>query len=355
MKLFQCQNCGAVVYFENTRCLRCDAPLGFLPDLLQISAVTADGSQWIAHASPQERYRFCRNWEAHACNWMLPASDASDFCLACRHNRTIPDLGNPDNRRHWQKIEGAKRRLFYSLVSLGLPTPSADSGDPQPLEFDFLADPPQGPRVLTGHDNGLITIALAEADDPVLDAARVSMGELYRTLLGHFRHEVGHYYWDRLVRDSDADDELDRFRAVFGDERADYGEALARHYRDGPPPDWGDAYVSAYATMHPWEDWAETWAHYLHIVDTLEMAGDFGIRITPAITTDPAMRTAIPSSPQLDQDIDNLIEAWLPLTYAINSLNRVMGLPDFYPFVIAPPVVAKMDYIHGLVRRATSH
>ncbi len=349
MKLFQCQNCDAVVYFENTQCLRCGSQLGFLPDRLELSAVSADGPLWIAMADPDARYRFCANWTEYACNWMLPATDHSEFCLACRHNRTIPNLDDPENRRHWQRIEEAKRRLFYSLISLGLPTPAADSGDPQPLEFDFLADPPDGPRVLTGHDNGLITIALAEADDPVREAARVSMGELYRTLLGHFRHEVGHYYWDRLIRDGG---ELDSFRALFGDDRADYGEALHHHYRDGAPANWSEHYVSAYASMHPWEDWAETWAHYLHIIDTLEMAGAFGIRIAPAIATEPSMRTAIQGEPRLDLDFARLIDAWLPLTYAINNLNRVMGLPDFYPFVIAPPVIAKMEYIHGVVQRA---
>lgn len=349
MKLFQCQNCDAVVYFENTQCLRCGSQLGFLPDRLELSAVAADGPLWNVMADPDARHRFCANWTEYACNWMLPATDDSEFCLACRHNRTIPNLDDPENRRHWQRIEEAKRRLFYSLISLDLPTPAADSGDPQPLEFDFLADPPDGPRVLTGHDNGLITIALTEADDPVREAARVSMGELYRTLLGHFRHEVGHYYWDRLIRDGG---ELDSFRALFGDDRADYGEALQRHYRDGAPAHWSEHYVSAYASMHPWEDWAETWAHYLHIVDTLEMAGAFGIRIAPAIATEPSMRTAIHGEPRLDQDFARLIDAWLPLTYAINNLNRVMGLPDFYPFVIAPPVIAKMEYIHAVVQRA---
>ena len=349
MKLFKCQNCGQVVYFENTECNRCGMRLGFLPELARMSAVEADGPEWIAQANPIARYRFCENWERHACNWMLPAGDDSTFCLACRHNRTIPDLDPPGNLAAWQKIEIAKHRLFYSLLRLRLPTPSPDSDDPQPLEFDFLADPPHGPKVMTGHDNGLITISLAEADDAARESARVSMGELYRTLLGHFRHEVGHYYWDRLVRDGG---ELDSFRALFGDDREDYGEALERHYRDGPPVDWQDRYVSSYATMHPWEDWAETWAHYLHIVDTLEMAAAFGIRIAPDIAEDDAMETEISFDPHRVADIQRIVDAWLPLTYAVNSLNRAMGQPDLYPFVIPPPVVDKLAYIHGLVRRA---
>jgi hypothetical protein len=90
-------------------------------------------------------------------------------------------------------------------------------------------------------------------------------------LLGHFRHEVGHYFWDRLVATDPH--QLEEFRVLFGDDRQDYGEALKRHYDEGAPANWQDTYISMYATMHPWEDFAETWAHYLHIVDTLETAG----------------------------------------------------------------------------------
>ncbi|WP_101927295.1 MULTISPECIES: zinc-binding metallopeptidase family protein [Luteimonas] len=352
MQLFKCQHCDQVVYFENTACTRCNSRLGYLPDLAQLSAVTPDGGNWIAHADPGPRYRFCRNWELNACNWMLPAGDGETYCRACRHNRTIPNLAEADNREHWRKIETAKRRLFYTLLRLRLPMPTAASGDPEPLEFDFLADQPGAKKkVITGHASGLITIALTEADDATREAARVRMGEPYRTLLGHFRHEVGHYYWDKLVRDG-GDEELARYRDLFGDERASYADALTRHYENGAPDDWQQAFVSSYATMHPWEDWAETWAHYLHIVDTLEMAAAFGIRIDPDITDDDAMTTEIGFDPHRVADIQRLIDAWLPLTYAVNSLNRAMGQPDLYPFVIRKPVVDKMAYIHGLIRRA---
>ncbi len=352
MQLFKCQHCDQVVYFENTLCTRCDTRLGYLPVLAQLSAVVPDGRNWTAQADPEQRYRFCRNWELHACNWMVAADSDNAFCLACRHNRTIPHLGTADNLQNWQKIEAAKRRLFYTLLRLRLPTPTAASGDPQPLEFDFLADPPgRGKRVLTGHDNGLITIALGEADDTIRETARVAMGERYRTLLGHFRHEVGHYYWDKLVRDA-GEDELARCRALFGDDRASYADALTRHYEQGVPDDWSQSFVSSYATMHPWEDWAETWAHYLHIVDTLEMAGAFGIRIDPDITDDDAMSTDIAFDPHRVLRMQRLIDAWLPLIYAVNSLNRAMGQSDLYPFVLRQPVVEKMAYIHGLIRRA---
>ena len=176
----------------------------------------------------------------------------------------------------WRKLEAAKHRLFYTLLRLNLPIETRNE-NPEGLAFDFLADQPaqSGPKVMTGHDNGLITIALAEADDAERERRRTAMGEPYRTLLGHFRHEVGHYYWDRLVRD---EGRLDPCRAVFGDDSQDYEQALQRHYAEGAPANWQENFVSAYATTHPWEDFAETWAHYLHIVDTLEMAGAFGVQ-----------------------------------------------------------------------------
>lgn len=351
MQLFKCSHCEQVLYFENTACLRCGKTLGFLPQKLTLEALDLDAGEWITPARPGARFKFCRNATHSACNWLLPADDPSGYCLACRHNRTIPNLGDAERLADWQKIEVAKRRLFYTLLRLQLPTPAPGSGDPQPLSFDFLADPKTGPKVMTGHDNGHITIALAEADDAAREATRIAMGELYRTLLGHFRHEIGHYYWDRLVRDA-GEDELARCRALFGDDRRSYSDALQLYYDHGAPNDWQAAHVSPYATMHPWEDWAETWAHYLHIVDTLEMASAFGIRIAPDVADDPSMETDLSFDPHRVADIQRLVDAWLPLTWAINSLNRTMGHPDIYPFVIAPPVVEKMAYIHGLIRRA---
>ncbi|GAA5235203.1 hypothetical protein FOZ76_23440 [Verticiella sediminum] len=349
MQLFQCQACGQRLYFENVRCERCGRALGYLTDVGVLSALEPDGAAWTAYARPAGRYRFCRNWEQMGCNWMVDAAQEHTYCAACRHNRTIPDISLAENLINWQKIEVAKRRLMYAILRFGLPHPTAASGDPEPLVFEFLAEVPGGPKVMTGHDNGVITIALKEADDATREAARASMGELYRTLLGHFRHEVGHYYWDKLVRDGG---HLESYRALFGDERADYGEAVQRHYRDGPPVDWREHYVSSYATMHPWEDWAETWAHYLHIVDTLEMAGAFGISITPTVGDDAGTQTRISFDAYHAGDVQTLLDAWLPLTYAVNSLNRSMGQPDLYPFVIPPPVAIKLGYVHELVARA---
>lgn len=355
MKLYQCQNCDQVIYFENTACTKCGMTLGYLPDVGEMSAVAPNGPNWDALAHAGQLYRFCANWERSACNWMVEADGADALCLACRHNRTIPDISDPGNHLLWQKIEQAKRRLFYSILKLGLPAPTAASGDPEPLVFDFLADDPaSGQRVLTGHDNGVITLSLNEADDVHRTRMRAEMGEPYRTLLGHFRHEVGHYYWDRLVRDGG---ELDSFRALFGDERPDYAEALQRHYQEGPPAGWQEDHVSAYATAHPWEDWAETWAHYLHIIDTLEMAHAFGVTVNAAVMGDPDGEVSVNVDPHRAWRMQPLIEAWVPLTFAVNSLNRAMGQPDLYPFVLSDKVREKLCYVHDLVqshRRGTA-
>jgi len=357
MKLFKCQHCGQMLYFENVYCENCGYSLGYLPDIGVVSTVWEEGSNWAAAANPGQSYRFCANWEAYACNWMVPAGDDhGGYCIACQHNRVIPDISDPERHRLWQKLELAKRRLFYGLIKFGLPMPTEASGDPEPLAFQFLAEK-EGPaderdgreekeKIMTGHANGVITILLSEADDAKRERQRTRMGEPYRTLLGHFRHEVGHYYWDKLVRDGN---KLESFRPVFGDERTDYQKALERHYKNGAPAGWQNAFVSAYATSHPWEDWAETWAHYLHIVDTLEMAGAFGIKVKPQVTDDPDLEAEIDFDSYKVLDIDLLIETWLPLAFAVNSLNRSMGQPDLYPFVLAPTAIRKLGYVHDLI------
>jgi hypothetical protein len=207
-----------------------------------------------------------------------------------------------------------------------------------------------GPSILTGHDNGLITINIAEADDAERERRRLSMGEPYRTLLGHLRHEVGHYFWNVLVRD---DPSIERFRLVFGDERQDYGSALQAHYADGPKDNWQDEFVSAYAGSHPWEDFAETWAHYLHIIDTLETAAAFGLRVRPSVSKGPEITSVIDFDPHRESDLNRLIEAWLPLTFAVNSLNRSMGQPDLYPFVLPPAVINKLSFVHERIHAAS--
>ena len=348
MKLFECQNCRQPLYFENTRCESCGLALGYLPARETVTALTDDNGVWRALAEQGRRYRYCLNAEHGVCNWLVRADQAETYCAACRHNRTIPDLSLPENLAHWRKIEFAKHRLFYTLLKLRLPlTPKAE--DPDGLAFDFVApaaDAAAAPApVMTGHASGLITISLAEADDAERERQRSRMHEPYRTLLGHFRHEIAHYYWDRLVANSPA---LEEFRNTFGDERKDYAAALQHHYAAGPPPDWPEHFVTAYASTHPWEDFAETWAHYFHMVDTLETANAFGLSVRPRLAKGAALATDIDLDPH-NAGIDRIIDAWLPLTFAVNSINRSMGLPDLYPFVLSPPVIVKLAFIHDRI------
>jgi hypothetical protein len=344
MKLFSCQRCGQVLYFENTVCEKCAARLGYLAERDVLSALVPAGDAWEAMADPGRPMRFCDNAAHDACNWLLPVGAAARLCRACQYNRTIPDLRAPGNLADWRKLEVAKHRLIYLYQRLGLQAPTRQEDPVHGLQFDFLADA-EGEKVLTGHEDGRIVLALSEADDVERERRRTQMGEPYRTLLGHFRHETGQYGWDVLV--GDRPDVLAAYRARFGDETADYGEALQRHYRDGAPADWKTRFVSSYASSHPWEDFAETWAHYLHIVDTLEMASAFDLRLRP--TDEMAADLSRGFDAYADGPVQDLIDAWLPLTFAVNSLNRCMGTPDLYPFVLAPAVIEKLGFVHALV------
>jgi hypothetical protein len=350
MKLFQCQNCGQPLYFENTRCESCGLLLGYFPGRETITALKpheaasdAQRRQWRALADGK-RYRFCANAEYDVCNWLIPASAPDIYCAACRHNRMIPDLSWSENLHRWRALEAAKHRLFYTLFQLGLPV-ETQAESPAGLAFEFLADNgPAGLSIMTGHTDGVITINLAEADDAERERRRQQMGELYRTLLGHFRHEIGHYYWDRLI---DNTPHLDEFRRVFGDERQDYAAALQNYYANGAPADWSDHFISAYASSHPWEDFAETWAHYFHMVDTLETAHVAGLAVSPKLPQSPG---AVFDFHPRDTDMSRLVEAWLALTFAVNSLNRSMGLHDLYPFVLGPLAVAKLTFVQQLIQ-----
>ncbi len=349
MRLFRCQACGQVLHFENTRCEQCGHALGFLPDRGVLTALEPEADAFRALAGDRPLVRLCDNAAQEACNWLVPA-ETGGLCRSCRYNRTIPDLGAPGALAAWQRWEGAKHRFTYSLLRLGLAVPDRTEDPAAGLGFEILADPPDGgPKVLTGHADGLITLALAEADDAERERRRTAFGEPYRTLLGHVRHESGHLFWDRLVRDGGR---LEAFRAVFGDESADYGEALQRHHEQGPPADWPAAFVSSYATAHPWEDFAESWAHWMHMTDTLEMASSLEFSVSPRADRTGVLEAAISFDPYAAPDIATLLDAWVPLTHAVNSLNRCMGSPDLYPFVLSAPAVEKLGFVHDLVRAA---
>ena len=354
MRLFKCQACGQVLLFENTTCEKCRRRLGYLPDDNLLTVAEPKGAFWAAWGDDQRVYRYCGNAQYDCCNWLLPAYSPDTLCAACRHDGTIPDLSRQWNVALWRKIELAKHRLFYSLLRFRLPLQTRND-DAEGLVFDFPTDDAAmgAAKSMTGHEDGRITIALAEADDPEREKRRSAMREPYRTILGHFRHEIGHYYWDRLVRDSAL---LEPCRAVFGDDRLDYGEALRAHYEKGAPGDWQERFVSAYATSHPWEDFAETWAHYFHIVDTLEMAHAFGVDIHPTLGVGAELETHIDFQPYRAKSVTQLVDAWLPLTFALNSINRCMGQSDLYPFILTPAIVEKLGFIHQLIRAAgTAH
>ena len=350
MQTFHCDHCQQLVFFENVKCLNCGHTLAYLPDLGLVGSLEPVGrDEWrspLARTQPTS-YRLCQNYaQESVCNWAIPIADPSALCNSCRLTRVIPDLMRPGNKEAWYRLEIAKRRLLYTLLGLGLPVKSKSEDPEHGLAFEFLAsvDAPQAEPVLTGHDEGVITLNIAEADDAQRERRRVQLHEPYRTLLGHFRHEIGHYYWDRLVADSDR---LEAFRQLFGDERADYSQALERHYQAGPTADWQQRFVSEYASAHPWEDWAETWAHYLHITDTLETAASSGLSLRPQRSDEPSLdaNAVRPSSGSFDQ----MIDAWFPLTYLLNNLNRGMGLPDGYPFVLSTLVIDKLRFVHTIV------
>lgn len=364
-RAYSCR-CGRPVFFRNSQCLACGTALGYAPErrlLLPIEPAEGEAGWWRATLAggrlSAARWRRCSNLDAAAgCNWLIAATDrqlrdhpGEPLCKACRLTRTLPDLSQPDNALRWRAIGLAQRRLVATLIALGLPVESRGEDPQRGLAFDLLRAPPGGPAVVTGHAGGLITLDVEEADDSTRERRRHELHEPYRTLLGHLRHESGHYYWWRLVEDSPW---IEPFRRVFGDERADYAAALQRHYAEGPPADWNARHVSAYASSHPWEDWAETWAHYLHLVDTLDTARSFGLdserveldyeRFGPEVLTgsgDPAPQ------PFLD-----LVNGWMELTGVLNELSRAMGLHDFYPFVLSATTLRKLHLVHRVVGAA---
>ena len=335
MKVFHCE-CGATLFFVNSLCLSCSRELGFMPELLDLVSFTSAEGATIE--TPLGHYKKCANYlREGVCNWLLPTGSDEELCQACRLNDVIPNLSEPENRQKWQDVEQAKRRLIYSLDALGLRVLTKADDPVRGLSFD-IKQSIGTERVLTGHAEGLITLNLSEADAAEREKMRVSLNERYRTLLGHFRHEIGHYYWDRLIADPS---EHEAFRELFGDERADYAQALKAHYAKPADPDYAAQFISHYAASHPWEDFAETFAHYLHMIDTLETAEHYGFA----------------SGPGTSRDFEALMTEWYSLTVALNSLNRSMGLPDAYPFAISQPVKQKLSFVHDLIqaaRRASS-
>jgi hypothetical protein len=364
-RAFVCR-CGRPVFFRNSECLACHSPLGYEPQQQRLLALEpaasapddAGLSLWREAGTTADAPAFlrCVNLDtAAACNWLLPApvdaKAAMRLCRCCRLTRTLPDLNSENGALWWNRIELAKRRLVSSLIGLKLPVRSKVDEDPERgLVFDLLQVAPGAPPVLTGHADGVITVNAQEADDAWRESHRAALGEPYRTLLGHLRHETGHYYWQRLVQDSCW---IDRWRAEFGDERQDYAAALQKHYDHGAPPDWSQRYVSAYASSHPWEDWAETWAHYLHLVDTLDTAHSFGLDAARVeLDYERFGAEALNEADATAATFLQLVNSWIELTGVLNELSRSMGAADFYPFVLSVRAVRKLHLVHRVIAEA---
>ena len=361
MRTFQC-HCGSILDFENSQCLSCGRVLGFVPELQSLCAfepVSNDRYRALTPKVNDALFKKCENYSSYdVCNWMIAEADTEGLCVSCRLNRIIPDLSLPRHVQLWYEIEKAKRRLIHTLLELNLPIVGKDHDQERGLAFQFLADSDESmeffdsteyrEKILTGHSDGVITINLLEADASHREEMREKMKEGYRTLLGHFRHEIAHYYWHYLVQPGKW---LQPCRDIFGDERISYDDALSAYYRDGPKNDWAQSFVSAYASAHPWEDWAETWAHYLHMVDTLGTAHDAEFVIqgrTFHAPIDPPNGIGQGRTPGA-VSFDVLLKDWVHLTLAMNRLNRSMGLPDPYPFAISNRVEEKLAFVHRLI------
>jgi hypothetical protein len=345
MRTFRC-TCENQLFYDNSVCLRCGNDVGFCPVCRNIAPLLTqpNGGLCCGNADCGADLVKCTNYVEHnVCNRCVKVDGISQplLCDCCCFNQTIPDLSVPGLAEKWYRLEAAKRRLLYDLDLAGLPYRFADS-DPRPkLRFDFKADYApkkwlwwtigKGERVFTGHANGLITINIREASSAEREALRVNFGEAHRTLIGHFRHEIAHYYWEVLIRGRDEE----RCKELFGDhESPTYQEALETYYQNGPLPGWGERFVSAYATMHPWEDFAETFATYLDMSSVLDTAHNNGF-----IATLPRR-----------EDIDNRMSQYKALGIGMNEINRSMGLLDLVPEVLVAPVREKMRYIHELIR-----
>jgi hypothetical protein len=360
-RAFSCR-CGRPIFFRNSRCLACERALGYDAERRQLHAIEPvadeEGLWQESGVEGGPRWRRCVNLDtASGCNWLIDAAappDAEDApvrgqCTACRLTRTLPDLSLAENAERWQRIAMAQRRLVSTLVALALPVRSWYDDPERGLAFDLLRAVPGAAAVTTGHVDGVITIDVEEADDATREQRRQALHEPYRTLLGHLRHECGHYYWMRLVEHGPW---LAPFRERFGDERTDYAAALQAHYEQGAPADWGTRFVSAYASAHPWEDWAETWAHYLHLVDTLDTARSFGLHGERVELNYERFDTRLLADADDDADAQRFIALlgdWMELTGVLNELSRSMGLPDFYPFVLSYEAVRKLHFVHRVV------
>lgn len=335
MTPFYCA-CGNALFFENSHCLRCQRPVGYDPALDRMVPI-------------EEGWTLCANGTQYGiCNWLVRLEQKGTLlCASCQYTRVVADLTVPGNLQAWHRLENAKRRVLHTLFQLGLrPQPMTASEDG--LAFDFLA-PIGGQRITTGHSNGVITLNIHEANDAYRENERQALNEPYRTLIGHFRHELGHYYWDRFFRNA-SESRIIAFRNLFGDERAEYAASLQRYYQSGGAN--GGGFITSYAAAHPWEDWAETWAQYLHLTDALETTRAYGwesdrvpLPFNP-LESDAVFGNEMPA----DRGFLDDVNAWAKITPALNEIAATLGHPNLYPFVFSTGIVRKMAFVHEIIK-----
>ncbi|TWT52364.1 putative zinc-binding metallopeptidase [Allorhodopirellula solitaria] len=336
MKTGTCR-CGRRIFFNNHSCLACEAILGRCDECRSLTSFTSHGEHAecdVCHTSVHA----CENQNFHVCRSYV--SDADKLCQWCQFTAVTPDTSIPQQVSQWATMESAKRRLLLELHRLSLPPYVDNLTESHPLSFLFLADTvdEQGneKRIITGHDQGVITINLAEADSVHRERTRVELGEPQRTLIGHMRHEVGHYIdwaWAMQV-------DPEGYHALFGDPQAiDYSQAMDHHYQNGAPENWAENHVSAYATMHPWEDFAETANLYLDIMAIATTANDQD-------------RAHFDLSPQAD--MPKLVNEILQIVVEASEYNCDLGLAPLLPEQLPPAVIEKLAYVHSLRRHDTA-
>jgi hypothetical protein len=338
MRIFHCDRCGAVVPFSAQSCGWCDVPLAYVSEERAIRPLlgTSDPAVFVVEGADQPVWR-CLN-TAWGCNWLTPVESGNEWCRACRLTRGRPDTARREAIEAWMMAESAKRWLLHQLAELSLPYEPRSPSAPDGLAFDLVYLPGQGG--ITGHRDGLVTLDLAEADDRLRDDLRRRLGEPFRTLIGHLRHEVGHYYWRRLVVESGS---IGSFRDLFGDETSDYQIAIERYYRAGAG-DWDPTrFVSPYAAAHPFEDWAETFAHYLHIVDATDTAIAHGLV--------PMERGPVAIGQAPVADFEKVLAAWRPLNLAVSAIAESLGAAPLYPLDPTGQVVRKLSFVGRVVSR----
>ncbi len=334
MKRFYC-TCGQPLFFENTKCLACNKEVAYEFETDHLHSLT-QVNESLYQTDDFQTFKQCANYYTYnVCNVVFQSNQQHPLCIACQLNQTIPNLDTAGNIASWSKLECAKRRLVRTLLQLGLPVISKNADHKTGMAFAFLEDQQQNQAVFnefvsTGHLDGLITINLAETDDTIREHTRVSLGELYRTLLGHLRHEVGHYYFDRIIRNTPS---IESFRAIFGNEQVDYNDSLQNFYRTKSNFKQNPDYISEYAQSHPLEDWAECWSYYLHMTDTLETAYEYGLC----------------ERKSEDLNFESKLNDWAQLVVVMNELNRSMGLNDVYPFISSDKVIKKLNFVHQVI------